>query len=249
MARVDYEQVAPDYIRGRGLPEDGLQGWREAVSPFLRGLSLPLVDIGSGAGQFSPLFATWFGIEVVGVEPSAAMRAEAIAHNSHPSVSYLPGDAQHLPLAADSCGAAWLSTVIHHIPDLPGAAREIGRVLAPQAPVLIRSAFPGRTGRITLFRFFPEAATVVETFPSLWDVARDFGAAGFTLDSVTPVPQVSFRSLEEARARAALRADTTLRAIDDDAFAAGLRRIEDAIAAGSEGPLIDYLDLVVLRHS
>jgi len=35
----------------------------------------------------------------------------------------------------------WLSLVIHHIPDLAGAAREIRRVLRPGAPVLIR---PGR---------------------------------------------------------------------------------------------------------
>jgi SAM-dependent methyltransferase len=177
------------------------------------------------------------------------MRREAEAHNAHPEVRYLPGDAQHLPLEDASCGAAWLSTVIHHIPDLGAAAAELARALVPAAPVLIRSAFPGRTGGITLFRFFPEAAAIVETFPSLDQVRRDFGASGFDVELVTAVPQVSVADLAEARARAALRADTTLRGIPDEAFAAGLRRMDDAIAAGGHEPVVDYLDLVVLRRA
>ena len=248
MARIDYESVAKDYRAGRGLTEDGLSGWRDAVAPYLSDLTLPLVDIGSGAGQFAGLFADWFGIQVIGVEPSDAMRAEAAAANNDPRVTYLPGDAQHLPLANASCGAAWISTVIHHIPDLAAAAREVHRVLVPGAPVLIRSAFPGRTARITLFRFFPESAAVVETFPSIEQVERDFGAAGFVLERLEAVPQVTSGSLRESRERIALRADTTLRGISDEAFAQGLARLDAAIAAGERNEaVIDYLDLVALR--
>ena len=68
MARIDYEVVSRDYIAGRGLEEGGLAGWREAVAPYLRTLALPLADVGSGTGQFAPLFARWFGIDVIGVE-------------------------------------------------------------------------------------------------------------------------------------------------------------------------------------
>lgn len=248
MARIDYAKIAGDYTQARGLTENGLAGWREAVRPYLAGLALPVVDVGSGAGQFAALFPSWFGVQVVGVEPSAAMRAEAVANTSDARVTYLHGDAQHLPLADLSAGAAWISTVIHHIPNLPAAAAEIRRVLTPGAPVLIRSAFPGRTGGISLFRFFPEAAKVVETFPSIEQVDQDFGAAGFALERVEPVAQVTTQSLREFRSRVALRADTTLRGITDEAFAAGLARLDTAILGGeAEGPVIDLLDLVVLR--
>ncbi|MBK7726769.1 MAG: methyltransferase domain-containing protein [Dehalococcoidia bacterium] len=37
-----------------------------------------------------------------------------------------------MPLADLSAGAAWISTVIHHIPNLPAAAAEIRRVLTPE---------------------------------------------------------------------------------------------------------------------
>jgi len=248
VARISYNDVAKDYRAGRGLNEDGLSAWREAVRPYFEGLRLPLVDVGSGAGQFAPLFAEWFEIEVFGVEPSDGMRAQAIESAAHERVRYLAGDAQHLPLQDASCGAAWISTVIHHIPDLGAAAREVRRVLAPGAPVLIRSAFPGRTAGISLFRFFPEAAAVVETFPSIERVERDFVAAGFALERFEAVPQVTVGSLGEFRERVALRADTTLRGISDDAFSAGLRRLDAAIESESDPePLIDYLDLAVLR--
>jgi ubiquinone/menaquinone biosynthesis C-methylase UbiE len=248
VARIDYDAVAAHYTRGRGLTEDGLTGWREAVRPYLEGLAHPLVDIGSGTGQFATLFPRWFGLDVVGVEPSGAMRAVAIDDTRDPRVTYLEGDAEHLPLADEACGAAWLSTVIHHIPDLEAAAREVRRVVVPGGPVLIRSAFPGRTARITLFRFFPEAAGVVETFPSIEQVERDFRGAGFRLEKVEAIPQVSVASLAEFRERVVLRADTTLRGISDEAFAAGLARLDDTISGGEDtGPLVDYLDLVVLR--
>lgn len=250
MARIDYDEVAAHYARGRALSEEGLSGWRTALRPYLEGLELRVADIGSGTGQFAALFPPWFGVEVVGVEPSEAMRALAAASTNDERISYLAGDAEHLPLADGSCGAAWLSTVIHHIPDLRAAAHEIRRVLAPGARVLIRSAFPGRTAGITLFRFFPEAAGVVETFPGVEQVERDFGAAGFRLERVETVPQVTVDSLAEFRERVALRADTTLRGISEQAFTNGLARLDTAISHGEEhGPLVDYLDLVVLRCS
>lgn len=121
-------------------------------------------------------------------------------------------------------------------------------MVVPGGPVLIRSAFPGRTGGISLFRFFPEAAAVVETFPSIADVERDFGAAGFRLEMVEEVPQVTVGSLREFRERVVLRADTTLRGISDEAFAAGIARLDAALGSDEDqGPLVDHLDLLVLR--
>jgi len=65
---------------------------------------------------------------------------------------YLGGEAKHLPLAESLVQAAWLSTVIHHVANLPARAREVGRVVAPGAHMLIQSSFPGRHADVTLFR-------------------------------------------------------------------------------------------------
>ena len=84
-----------------------------------------------GTGQFATAFSDWFGLSIVAVEPSAAMRAQI---PRRPGIRVLAGDASALPLADGSADGAWLSLVIHHIPDLEAAAREIRRVLRPALP-------------------------------------------------------------------------------------------------------------------
>ncbi len=148
MARIAYDdQTAAAFKAVREVPRDGLGHWRAAIRRHLspsRGMTL--VDIGAGTGQFAAAFSDWFGLSVVAVEPSAAMRAQI---PRRPGIRVLEGDAGALPLPDDSADGAWLSLVLHHIPDTEAAAREIRRVLRPGAPVLIRQGFPGqaRPGR------------------------------------------------------------------------------------------------------
>jgi SAM-dependent methyltransferase len=206
----------------------------------------PLVDIGSGTGQFARAFAESFNLDVVGIEPSAGMGREAQRLNTHPRVSYIAARAERLPLRDRSAGSAWLSTVIHHLTDLDACARELRRVLVAGAPVLVRSAFPGRLDGITLFRFFPGARRVAETFPDLERTAALFGRAGFDLERVEDVAQVSapdHRALLE-RVRSGRHADSTLAGLTDQEFAQGVSALE---CAASSGPVVDRLTLVVMR--
>lgn len=250
MARIDYDAVARDYDAARAVPLDALTAWRDALRPYLPPAGgAPVLDLGSGTGMFAQALARWFGTRVVGVEPSHAMRAQAAHARSKRGVTYVGGVADALPLADASAGAAWLSTVIHHFPDLPAAAAELARVLRPGAAVLIRSAFPGRTDGITLFHYFPQARAVVDdTYPDLHTVERVFAQQGLRRVALHAVPQESAPNLTEFAARVRTRADTTLRAISDADFAAGLRRLEHAAAHEPSVPVIDYLDLLVLRR-
>lgn len=247
----DYQRAAATYDAARGLTLDGLAGWREAVRPYVEAMpaGLPILDLGSGTGQFAEAFAAWFDRPIVGVEPADAMREKALAKRSTKRIAYLAGSSDQIPLADGSCGLAWLSTVIHHFPDLPRAAKELYRVLAPGSAVLIRSAFPGRHKRIRLFDFFPEGTRVLDAFPTVDHVRQVFEARGFSYVGTTPVGQVSVRSLEEFRARVAHRdTDTILRGLTDEEHAAGLARLDAAIAAGEHGEQEDYLDLLVFRR-
>ncbi len=160
MARVDYDRMAPDYLEGRALPPAGMAPWRAAMAPWMaavRNSPGPVLDLGAGTGQFAAAIAGWFGVEVVAVEPSGGMREQARAH-PHPGVWWVAGRAERLPLGDGACAWAWVSTVVHHLDDLDAAAAELGRVLRPGGPVLVRQAFPGRMEEITLYqRFFPGA--------------------------------------------------------------------------------------------
>jgi ubiquinone/menaquinone biosynthesis C-methylase UbiE len=89
MARVDYDRMASDYVRGRVLPPEGMAPWRDAIRPWLArdpGSRSPALDLGAGTGQFAAAIAGWFGVEVVAVEPSGGMRAQAARAFPHGDV-------------------------------------------------------------------------------------------------------------------------------------------------------------------
>ncbi|MEU8220219.1 methyltransferase domain-containing protein [Micromonospora taraxaci] len=241
MARITYDNAdAAAFEATRHLTDDGLSAWREAVTRHLDPhAGMRTLDLGSGTGMWAQAFTDWYDIEVTAVEPSEAMRARSIYR------PVVPGDAERIPLDDGSVDAAWISTVIHHVPDLNRAARELRRVVRPGGRVLIRSAFAGRHQAITLFRYFPEAIRVLDTYPSAADVEAAFTAAGFTTVGFEQVPQVSAPSLREAATALRREAHTPLQLINDDEYAAGLARLHRA-ARTETGPVVDALDLLVL---
>jgi ubiquinone/menaquinone biosynthesis C-methylase UbiE len=242
MARIAFDDNdAAAFAATRHIPDERLTDWREAVARHLVPRpGMRLLDLGSGTGRWASAFTGWYGIDVVGVEPSAAMRSRSC----HPDVR--SGDADAIPLADASVDAAWLSTVIHHVPDLNRAARELRRVVRPGGPVLIRSAFAGRHEAISLFRYFPEAIRVLDSYPSIADVETAFAAYGFARVALEQVPQVTAESLRAAATAIRREAHTPLQLITDAEYAAGLSRLRAAARTGT-GPVIDALDLLVLR--
>jgi SAM-dependent methyltransferase len=252
MARISYdEQTAAAYKAVREVPRDGLSEWREAVRPHLHPApGMSLVDIGAGTGVFAAAFSDWFELSVLAVEPSAAMR-ERIPRT--PAIQVFAGSASALPLPDESADAAWLSLVLHHIPDLGVAAHEIRRVLRPGAPVLIRQGFPGRLGGVELVRWFPETARAVDTFPSLAETCEAFAAAGFGREALEQVRETRPTSLADflAQVDTFRRADTTMRGLTEDEFRRGKERLRRAVREAEDTPNPDtrsnWLDLLVLR--
>jgi len=252
MARISYDrQTAAAFKAVREVPRDGLSEWREAVRRHLRpSQGMTLVDIGAGTGQFAAAFSDWFDLSVLAVEPSAAMRNQI---PRTPAIQVLEGNASALPLPDASADAAWLSLVIHHIPDLGVAAHEIRRVLRPGAPVLIRQGFPGRLDRVELVRWFPETARAVDTYPSGKDTCRAFAAAGFHQDALEQVRETWPISLADflGQVDRFRHADTTMRSLTEEEFLRGKERLRRAVRAaedtGNPETRSNWLDLLVLR--
>jgi ubiquinone/menaquinone biosynthesis C-methylase UbiE len=248
MGRTSYHApVARAYRMAREVPLTGLREWRRAVERYASPApDMTIVDVGAGTGWFSLAFAEWFGVRVLAVEPSADMRAMIPVHRS---VTVLNGEAAAMPVPDASTDAGWLSTVVHHLPDLPAAAQELRRVLRPGAPVLIRQVFPERTDRLGLVRFFPETRRVLDRYPTVAQTRQAFAAAGFGQVALAAVPQQTAPSLRNYAERLghARRADTLLRSLTDDEFAAGSERVRAAARDAPPRPVVDQLDLLVLR--
>ena len=252
MARITYDDpTAAAFKAVREVPRAGLAHWRDAIQRHLRPVpGMTLVDIGAGTGAFATAFRDWFGLHIIAVEPSAAMRAQI---SGRPGIAVLAGDAGALSLPDGAADGAWLSLVIHHIPDLEAAAREIRRVLRPGAPVLIRQGFPGRLDRVELVRWFPETARLVATYPTVDQTCQAFAAAGFRREALEPLPETYPTSLAEllAQVDTLRQADTTLRSLTEEEFRRGKDRLRRAVQAADETaspePRSNWLDLLVLR--
>jgi ubiquinone/menaquinone biosynthesis C-methylase UbiE len=256
LARISYDdQTATAFKAVREVPFDGLASWQDAVRRHLRPEpGMTLADIGAGTGAFATAFTDWFGLDIIAVEPSASMRSQIPVR---PGIRVLEGNASALPLPDDCADAAWLSTVIHHVPDLEAAASEIRRVLRPGAPVLIRQAFPGRSGRIELVRWFPETARTIDTYPTVEQTCQAFATAGFGQEALEQVPQSDLTGLADLldRADTLRKADTTMRGLTEEEFVRGKERLrraaqqaaQQAQATATQGPRTSWLDLLVLR--
>jgi hypothetical protein len=127
-------------------------------------------------------------------------------------------------------------------------------VVRPGGPVLIRQAFPGRMDEVSLYRrFFPGAGERLVAdggLPGVERLSAVFAGAGFRVEALQAVDQVSAPSLAVYRDKVRRRADTGLRLLPDDRFAAGLAALDRAVAAETTPePVVDRLDLLVLRRA
>lgn len=245
---TDYDSMSRVYDAGRAMPAERVTEWRAAMSPLLSDLTHPVADVGSGTGIWALFMAEWFDTDVVGVEPSEGMRSGAAKKRSHPRISYVGRAAEHLPLQDDSCGAVWMSTVIHHITDLQSAAAETRRVLREGGPLLIRQGFSGRHEEIPWFKVFPSAATIAEERHTVLETTvGTFEKAGFKLEDVRRVREIIAADLNEYIDKVSTRSDSSLTLISEEEFEAGLAQLRALAREASSEPVVAGLDLVVLR--
>jgi ubiquinone/menaquinone biosynthesis C-methylase UbiE len=251
MERKDYgEKYAEVYVQGRQLSPQAEAAWVEAIGHWLTaGRRWTVVDVGAGTGRFSALLARRLGAEVIGVEPSDKMRRVAEVQSAAPGVVYRAGYAEALPCEDESCDAAWLSMVFHHLKSVPDAGRELYRVLRPGGLVLIRISLKESLGSVRFYDFFPSARRYDERrMPSLEEMVRVMGEAGFEHLGHERIGQQLDESLMAHCERIKLRAISSLEQVGPEEWAEGLRMMERAAGAAEEPkPVMEWIDLVVFR--
>ncbi len=101
----------------------------EVITRYAGGSSYTVVDLGSGTGLSTRWAATWSS-RVIGVEPSADMRARAAAIGGPAHVQYVPGwsNATELP---DGCADVVLAVQALHWMDPVSTFAEVARLLRP----------------------------------------------------------------------------------------------------------------------
>jgi ubiquinone/menaquinone biosynthesis C-methylase UbiE len=249
---IDYGRMSAVYQAGRSLSPEAARAWTAIVAPFVHeGANARILDLGSGTGRFSVVFAQEFDAQILGVDPSIAMLAAAASDPRPTRLSFVAGSAEAVPVRERSCGLAWMSHVWHHVRDRPACARELSRVISNGGHVLVRGTFGDQLdGFPTLFRFWPAAKEICRQLPTIQQTVAVLEDAGFVFVERRRVDQATATSLHEFAGRTRFRADTALALISDEEFREGQTAIEMAAALEHPpSPVVEGIELLVFRKA
>ena len=161
-----------DYYAARRIALLGALVGRQGAGPVAR-----VLDYGCGDGDAAPLLRDVLGArEVVGVDPSAGMRARAAAR--HPWATFAPVEA--LP-ALGPFDLAYCNGVLHHVAPAarPGVVRAVREALRPGALFGLWENNPWNPGTRWVMRRVAFDADAIPLAPP--EARALLRAAGFTL--------------------------------------------------------------------
>ncbi len=226
---ADYNEIAEiyDHARRRDMPH--MDWWiaRLAEAGEL-GPGKRLIDLGCGTGRWTNALAYRTGCEAVGLDRSLGMLDKARAKDTEGRVRWVLGDVQNPGLAPEIFDCALMSLMLHHLRGHAGIFRTVWRMLRPGGVFLIRQGTLEQILNDPMHQFFPETIEVdLARTPMRAEIVRWLNEAGFARVDVELVKQRPFTCAEEALQEFRLRVMSALRMISDDAYYAGLRRVEE----------------------
>lgn len=228
--RVNYDKVAPTY-NGR-YAHKGLEGISSALQTLARNVRPErILEVGCGTGywleELSPLTR-----HVHGLDFSSGMLRQTRQRSGNFHLTH--GRANQLPFADASFDLVFCANAFHHFDQPDVVIAEARRLLRPGGAFAITGMDPRVQIRWYLYDYFSGTyETDLRRFPSSGTVTDWMIAAGFDNTEWRLVHQVA----HDVRGRDALadhflqkNGTSQLTLLTDEAYTAGLRRIESAIA-------------------
>jgi SAM-dependent methyltransferase len=248
---VDYDQgnIPSSYDAGRAYAPATLTLWLDRISRCApRGVVSRILDLGCGTGRYSGALANHFEAQVVGIDRSAKMLAEA-RKKSAPLVVYTRGSGESLPLRDASIDMVFMSMVFHHFADQPGAARECRRVLRGGGTVCLRAATVNRIATYPYVPFFARSRVILETtLQNQERIEAIFHDAGFELARHELVRHEVAANWRVYADKIAAGADSILAQLSEREFLQGMRLLNQHAANADEVPVDEVVDLFAFRR-
>ena len=138
----------PEFFAGYsrlGRSVEGLEGAAEwpalrALVPDLRGLRV--VDLGCGFGWFCRWAREQGAAEVLGIDVSEKMLAQAHADTTDAKITYLNADLERVELAEGAFDVAYSSLALHYIENLERLLATVHRALVPGGHLVFSAEHP-----------------------------------------------------------------------------------------------------------
>jgi SAM-dependent methyltransferase len=237
VVRLDYDRIA--HLYDERLRDHDVDPDLAAFIDARGGESSPvcILDVGCGTGkQLAADRARWPSISLVGVDRSRRMLE--IARNRCRKIAWIRADGSALPLRSETIDYATSQFSYQHIGKTDTLLVELSRVLRPGGRFVMTNIDPWSMPGWLVYRCFPETRALDERdFLPVDRFTALLGDAGFRNVGVRSTDLSLEQDLRDFHAWAAGRHRASqLMAIPDDAYEAGMRRLEEAIrGSGAEG--------------
>lgn len=225
-SQIDYERAATPYALHRDIHPGVLA---EIIVGANVTAHTRVLDVGCGTGNYARALQQETGCQISGIEPSDAMRANAMDAANWDAL--VPGSAETLGFPDASFDLVMSTDVIHHVGDRPAFFREALRVLAARGRIAtVTDSREDIARRRPLSSHFPETIEVEQRrYPTIETLQAEMSAAGF---QALPLghAEMAYDLAQIAAYRD--RAFSSLHIIDEDAFGRGIARMEADLVSG-----------------
>jgi ubiquinone/menaquinone biosynthesis C-methylase UbiE len=225
-ARLSYDGLASEYAVHR-RPHIGVL--RELVRRTRLTPESAVLEVGCGTGNYARALAARCGCTACGLDPSAAMLSHASAHPE--AAHWVQGLAEQLAFAAGSFDLIFSVDVIHHVLDRASFYRQTARTLRAGGQICtVTDSREIIIQREVLSGYFPDTVDLeLARYPRIAELQAWMAAAGLQgLQVITVEEPYELTSIGPFRDRAY----SSLHLIPEEAWRAGLERLEREMARG-----------------
>ncbi len=137
LVQAMFDRVAPRYDLANAVLSFGQDAhWRRVTARAARPADGRVLDVAAGPGNVAVELVAQGAREVVALDLSFNMLAEG-ARRGHERITWVNGDAQHLPFPDQSFDAVTISFGLRNVPDPELALGEFARVLRPGGRLVV----------------------------------------------------------------------------------------------------------------
>jgi ubiquinone/menaquinone biosynthesis C-methylase UbiE len=152
---IDYDSVSKIYDQVRaGEPEMIFH----LLEEFAPDTGSKVLDIGCGTGNNTLLFQKATDAQVFGLDSSLGMLVEA--REKSPQISFIHASADAIPLKPHSFDMLFMTEVVHHLPSMDAAMKEMSRVLRAGGRLCIVTQSHKQIEERMTSRFFPATVDI-----------------------------------------------------------------------------------------
>jgi demethylmenaquinone methyltransferase / 2-methoxy-6-polyprenyl-1,4-benzoquinol methylase len=179
LVQAMFDRVAPRYDLANAALSLGQDAhWRRVTALAARPFGVRALDVAAGPGNVARELVSQGADHVTALDLSFNMLAAGARHPD-PAITWVNGDAQHLPFPDGSFDVVTISFGLRNVPDPELALREFGRVTRPGGRLVVcEFAAPTSPAFRRLYRRYlvgllPEVARVVSSSPQAYRYLAD----------------------------------------------------------------------------